>query len=166
MLRADFHWERGKQIGWDITVGRWAETPGGLGTVWNCPQQATSYVGNARALGLDHREVEPDGPVHIASRSKWSHTGRLVLCYDVQYNLLSGRFANATDPAAADLSDENDYPWPYDGEELPLWLPYWGPHGERYGILFADGHAVCKSIPGQSEAVLWAGPRWWPDPRQ
>ena len=157
----DTYWDSGPQIGWDIGTGAWAHIPGGSGSIWQCPQQKTGYVGNARALGIDRRELGLP-VVETVNRSRWVETARLVLAYDLQHNLLDRMYAHALNPAAGDFSDEY-YAWPLSEPfVVPLYLPYFGPHGERYGVLFADGHAEC-GVFETGTAVEWIGPRWWVD---
>ncbi|MBU0617567.1 MAG: DUF1559 domain-containing protein [Planctomycetes bacterium] len=157
----DTDWERGPQIGWDIETGRWASIPGGAQSVWDCSVQCTAFVGNARALGVDRREAVPGGELHLVRRNRWHDTSRLVLCYDLQYNVLDLMYAHAQSASAADLSDEY-YPWPHrEPFTVPLWLPRWGPHDEAYGALFADGHATIDRY-DERKAVLWTGLPWWP----
>lgn len=161
----DFWWDRGKRIGWDIQTGLWAGVIGGVGTTWTCPLQLTPYIGNARALGVDNSEALQNGPVNRVGPRRWHEPARLVLCYDVQYNLLDEPFpyANALEPGVGDLSDEMVLPWVRDVPDpvQPLALDRYGPHDEGYGVLFADGHARVGRFPGASGGVIWSGQRWW-----
>jgi prepilin-type N-terminal cleavage/methylation domain-containing protein/prepilin-type processing-associated H-X9-DG protein len=158
----DTNWERGPQIGWDLLTGRTLNLPGGQGSFWQCPQQRTAFVGNPRALGVDRSHLRYDGKIHRVSRSKWYEPAKLVLAYDLQYDVLDNVYKHANDPGAADLSDEY-YPWPMDAPwTLQLWLPGAGPHGEKFGALFADGHCTV-ALYDERNGVLWSGPRWWPE---
>jgi len=161
----DYWWDRGEQRGWDIATGRWAAAEGGLGTIWTCPEQRSAYVGNARALGLDNRPAVPGGLLHRVGPRRWVETGRLVLAYDLQYNLLDNVYRHARDPFAGDLSDEMHGGWgPYEGNAITLDLSRFGPHRESYGVLFADGHASIGVFSTGAEALWWAGRPWWPMP--
>jgi len=156
----DTHWGRGPQIGWDIESGTWANVFGGPGSIWQCPRQRTPFVGNARALGTDRRELGE--PRAVPTRSRWHDPARLALCYDLQYDLLNGLYAHALKPDAADLSDEY-YRWPLEGPFIVgLFLPQWGPHVEQYGVAFADGHSETGNFTEQN-ARLWSGAPWWPE---
>lgn len=161
----DYYWDRGPQLGWDIRTGRWADSPGGPGSIWRCPVGRTPYMGNARALGLDASQINPEWPVYLVGPDQWHEPARLVLCYDIQTNVVEYEFmlAHALDPYAADISDEHYYGWPRDTREPVVILnaDRFGPHeGQRFGVLFADGHARNGLFPGNA-ALLWSGPRWW-----
>lgn len=156
----DTIWDAEVSTGWDIEVGNWAKVVGGPDSPWQCPEQRTSYVGNARALGVD--QSEQGGQRYTVPRTLLSEPSRTVVSYDLQYNLLADIYIHARNPSAADLSDEY-YPFPRSDRPLvSFWMPYWGPHHERYGVLFGDGH--CETgIFVDGRAVLWLGSRWWPD---
>jgi prepilin-type processing-associated H-X9-DG protein len=161
----DYYWDRGKQIGWDIETGRWANIPGGPGTIWRCPIGETPYVGNARALGLNCREMRPDWPIYRVGVRHWYEPAKLVLVYDVQPNLIGIRYKTTPGPMSGDISDELDGLWPRDTlfPVIPADFGPYGPHqGNEFGVLFADGHVACGTFPGES-AMLWSGRRWWPD---
>ena len=163
----DYYWDRGEQIGWDIETGRWAKIPGGSGTIWRCPVGQTPYVGNARALGLNCREVRPDWPIYRVGPRQWYEPAKLVLAYDHQVDLLElPSFAHALDPYAGDISDEMHRHWPRHerAPTLPLRIAEpWGPHGGAYGVMFADGHTQVGNYSDAAKALLWSGLRWWPD---
>lgn len=160
----DYYWDRGEQIGWDIQTGRWANIPGGPGTIWQCPAGQTAYMGNARALGLDCRKVNPDWPLYLVGPSRWYEPALLVLTYDLQTDL-ADFLPNGRDPYVGDLSDEEYSGWPRDVPDpvvpLRLDLPV-GPHRGSYGVLFADGHTAVGRFDGPEQALWWSGPRWWP----
>lgn len=156
----DTHWDRAPQIGWDLETGVWARLLGGSGTMWQCPQQRTAYVGNSQALGVDRREL---GDLrYTVMRGQWAEPAKLVLAYDLQYDLLAGLYRHAADSSAADLSDEH-YRWRLEPRPfVRFYMPYSGPHQERYGVLFADGHSDFGLFT-DNQAVMWSGNRWWPD---
>lgn len=158
----DYLWGQGKQIGWDIQTGTWAQVLGGPGSVWLCPAGATGYVGNARALGLDNREALECGVLHEVGVRWWYEPAKLSLAYDLAGSRTELDYQHALDPASGDLSDETWVPWPRDTDRptVPLELPGGGPHREAYGALFADGHARVDRFRG-TQTVLWSGPRWW-----
>ncbi len=157
----DYRWDEGQQIGWDIEVGRWAGCPG-PGGIWHCAMQNTSFIGNARALGLDNREARPNGKLYRVGPRLWHETAKLALAYDVQSDRLDRDYRHARNPAAADLSDEMWTPWPRDEQRpvIPLGLWMLGPHSGAYGALFADGHAGVAIYKGVG-TVLWSGMSWW-----
>lgn len=158
----DYRWSSGPQIGWDITTGRALGVPGGSNSVWFCPEMDASYIGNVRALGVDDRSN--GGELWRVSRSRWEHTSRLVLAFDLQVNQRTEplQYAGIQGPDDADLSDEWNG-WPTASVvTAPLYLPYWGPHGDKYGMLFADGHASARIATTENDALLWKGRRWWP----
>lgn len=156
----DTHWDRAPQIGWDLETGIWARLPGGSGTMWQCPQQRTAYVGNTRALGVDRREMGDER--YTVMRGQWAEPAKLVLAYDLQYDLLAGLFQHAADPTTADLSDEY-YRWRMESRPFQrFYMPFSGPHREGYGVLFADGHTDFGLFT-DNQSVMWSGSRWWPD---
>lgn len=159
----DYYWNRGKQIGWDIQTGRWAESPGGPRTVWQCPISTRPYVGNSRTLGLDNREALENGLLHLAGPRRWYESSRLVLAYDVQGNIARIAYKDIDDPMIGDLSDESDGRWPRDSPNpvVPVSFGAYGPHRDgNFGVLFADGHAS-EDNKLRSDAVIWSGVRWW-----
>lgn len=161
----DARWDDRPGLGWDVQTGLWAHVPGGERTIWRCAEQGTPFVGNARALGVDNGRRFPGGRRYLVPRSRWSSPSRLVLAYDLQYNLLDNIYRHARDPLSGDLSDEMYYPWPrgeYD-VTVELYLDRWGPHAERYAALFADGRATLGLFSSAAQAVLWSGPKWWSD---
>lgn len=161
----DYYWDRGKQIGWDIQTGRWANIPGGPGTIWRCPVGETPYMGNARALGLNCREANPEWPVHRVGPRQWYEPAKLVLAYDLQIDLPELLYPHAREPYAGDLSDEWHGGWPRD-EASPvvrLAIDVLGPHDGGYGVLFADGHTDVGKFNDPAKALWWSGRRWWPD---
>ena len=172
----DFYWNREPRIGWDIQTGAWAGVPGGQGTVWSCPAASVPYLGNARALGVNERfrvlapgekpRTRPRGTTYYVGPRWWHEPSRLVLAVDIQTNLREEgtALAHAADPDIGDLSDELVHGWqrPWDPPFHNLYLDRDGPHhGERYGAVFADGHASVRLYTKESDAVLWSGPRWW-----
>lgn len=160
----DYYWDRGEQTGWDISVGRWAGTEGGPGTMWQCPINERPYVGNTRALGLDTRAARPRrGRLFRAGPRMWYEPSRLVVAYDLQPNIAHILYPNASDPMVGDLSDELDGRWPRDTERplVPASFGPYGPHDAgRFGVLFADAH-VGEDNKMTSDAVIWSGRRWW-----
>lgn len=158
----DYRWDKGKQIGWDIETGRWANVPGGTGSVWRCPKGGTAYVANTRAVGLDARQILKRGKLWQVGPRQWHEPARLALVYDLQTSRITTDYPHAVDPLVGDLSDEIWTPWPRQEDEplIGLGLPIGGPHREAYGAAFADGHARVARYSGVAE-VLWSGRRWW-----
>jgi prepilin-type processing-associated H-X9-DG protein len=164
----DYFWDRGEQRGWDITVGRWAQSDGGPGTEWHCPVGFRPYVGNSRALGLHCMPGTPVQRVYRVGPARWYEPARLVVAYDVQPDLIPILYKEADEPMVGDLSDEMDGRWPRDSRDpiIPADFGPLGPHREGcFGVLFADGHAATGTFPGGARAVMWSGPRWWPNIR-
>lgn len=170
----DYFWNRGEQRGWDITTGRWAHSPGGPGSQWQCAESRLPYVGNARALGLDNRATVPHGLLHRVGPRRWCEPARLVLAYDAAEDQETyplgpdsyGDAALAEQPFIGDVSDEMYGHWPRnEAREYVSFRAYGrGPHRSgTTGALFADGHAVIGGFAAGNEAVFWSGPRWWPD---
>lgn len=158
----DSSWSDGDPTGWDVEVGLWARSPGGAGSIWRCAEQRSAYVGNARALGTDQRASRRGGNRLEVKRSRWSCPERLVLAYDVQYNLLDRVHQNALETDVADISDEY-YPWPEEEPfEVGYWMPQWGPHAEAFGTLLGDGHVEISRFRQWDRAYLWYGRSWWP----
>ncbi len=159
LWQRDTNWNTEPQSGWDLTVGIWLGSQSGPRTIWQCSTQNTPFVGNTRALGVDI--TEHGGQRYVVPRNLWCEPARLVLAYDLQYNLLDGMYAHALKPSAADLSDEYSA-WPADPMPLvSFWMPTWGPHNESYGVIFGDGHAESGTFT-DGRAVRWSGQRWWP----
>ena len=162
----DYYWNRGEQLGWDIQTGRWAHAIGGPGSTWRCPAGRTAYMANARATGLDSSRVNPDWPIYYVRTGQWVEPERLVVVYDAQTNMVEYPYGypQAAEPWIGDLSDEQFIGWPRNEREVTMrfWMDRFGPHiGERYGVLFGDGH-VRADLFTDRRAVLWSGPRWWP----
>jgi prepilin-type processing-associated H-X9-DG protein len=162
LWRLDTFWDCDPPLGWDIQTGTTLSVPGGAKSVWVCPAGQRIYVGNARALGVDRRFAFPNGEIHRVRRSRWTETAKLVLAYDFQTNVDQG-WPQALDPRVGDLSDE-PHAWPLSEPfNVTLWMWQFGPHAGAYAALFADGHAVIDRWDQENKALLWSGPRWWPD---
>jgi len=137
----DTNWNGTTRRGWDIEMGWWAKIPNGAKSVWSCAAQGTPFRGNSRALGVDRTGQAERGEIYRVPTSRIVDPARIVLCYDLQYNLLDGPYSHALRPGVGDLSDEN-YPWPLESPwTVSFYMPEWGPHRERYGVLYCDGHA-------------------------
>ncbi len=167
IAKRDSSWDEPNDLGWDIETGRWANVLGGPKSIWQCGRSAIAFVGNARALGLDNRMSIPGGLHHRVGLRHWFEPGRLVLAYDLQVNLTENLYAHALDPLAADLSDEGTVPWARDSARplQPFNRDRFGPHDDKYGVLFADAHARVDQFGTREEAVFWSGPRWWGENR-
>lgn len=160
----DYFWDRGEQRGWDILAGRAVELPGGPDTVWSCPAEKLPFMANSRSVGLDTRELSARGAYYAVTLRWWREPARLILCYDLQPDLLANLYRHALAGPAGDVSDEMWTPWPRSDATVDVFssLERLGPHSDRFGMLFCDGHAVVGNASRQARAVLWTGPRWWP----
>lgn len=159
----DYRWSAGGNLGWDIETGRAMKAEGGPGTTWHCPAQNTSYMGNALALGTDNRPILKDGLLHSVKRDQWAEPARLALAYDLQYNLVYPyyKWGWPADPDLGDISHETGFRNGGPRPLVELYLDRFGPHRERYGVLFADGHSVVGAFGGDGRAVRWSGKSWW-----
>jgi prepilin-type N-terminal cleavage/methylation domain-containing protein/prepilin-type processing-associated H-X9-DG protein len=162
----ELRWSEGGGLGWDLQVGRTTGVIGGAGTVWHCPAQTTSYMGNFMALGLDDSRVRPGGQRRELKRDRWAEPARLALAYDIGYNILRPdyKYGWPKDPDVGNISNyHRDFFVFVDAHSpvLGLWLERWGPHREKYGVLFADGHSRTDTFRGSRDGLLWSGRRWW-----
>lgn len=160
----DYFWDRGEARGWDIVSGRAAGIEGGPGTIWSCPAEDLPFMANARATGLDTRAASPAGSLYVVTLRWWKEPARLILCYDLQPGLVSNIYRHVAQGRAGDISDEMFTPWPRNDStaDISAFLDREGPHRDRFGVLFGDGHSQVGTFETQARALHWTGPRWWP----